>query len=88
MITGVHTVDLIAPRVLFTLGIGLRGLSDATAGEKIGGENNLLEVLQRTATALDDLKFSVSAAAAGWIRSCFCPSLPVAAHLSLGGISR
>jgi hypothetical protein len=60
MITGLRTVDLVAPRVLFALGIDLRTLSRAAAGEKLGGENNLLEILQRTATALDDLKLAVS----------------------------
>jgi hypothetical protein len=60
MITGLRTVDLVAPRVLFTLGGDLRTLSVAAAGEKLGGENNLLEILQRTATALDDLKLAVS----------------------------
>lgn len=60
MTTGLRTVDLVAPRVLFTLGIDLGTLAGAAGGEKLGGENNLLEILQRTATTLDDLKLAVS----------------------------
>jgi hypothetical protein len=53
-------MDLIPPRDFFALGYNLRALLDVTAGERIGGENSLLEIPQATATTLDQLQFTVS----------------------------
>lgn len=53
-------MDLIPPRDFFALGYNLRALLDVTAGEEIGGESSLLEILQGTVTTLDQLQFTVS----------------------------
>ena len=53
-------MDLIPPRDFFNLGYNLRALLDVRVGEEIGGENSLLEILQATATTLEQLQFTVS----------------------------
>ena len=57
---GLPTMDLIAPREFFALGLNLRALLDVNAGEEIGGESGLLKILQGTATTLEQLRFIVS----------------------------
>ena len=53
-------MDLIPPREILALGYNLRGLLDVKPGEQIGGTNSLLDILQGTATTLEQLQFAVS----------------------------
>lgn len=53
-------MDLIPPRKILALGYNLRALRGVAPGEQIGGKNNLLDILQGTATTLEQLEFTVS----------------------------